>query len=125
MIAADNNCGRWILSGFPPTIPVELFGAIDNEADTVLMIAARVGDNNLLQNLIQRKVDVNWKNNAGKTALIEAVLNGRYDAVQELINAGADTSVTLTEVSTPVHLAKRAGFEEIANLLEEHSVENA
>lgn len=49
--------------------------------------------------------------------IIQAVRNGCYDAVQLLINAGADVNVLGSQNSTPLHNAMWYGFEDIAKLL--------
>ena len=55
--------------------------------------AARVGDLEAVKGFLAKGVDVNERNQAGETALMEACANGKVEVVKLLIEKGADAKV--------------------------------
>ena len=66
------------------------------------MTAARGGYIEILQILIQAEVDLNIQNEAGRTAILLAVMEGDVEAVRILIEAGADINIMTPEGVTPL-----------------------
>ena len=64
--------------------------ARDEKGNTELILAARSGELEIVQALIDAGVDVNHQNIYGNTALIESAKRGHLETVRALIGAGAD-----------------------------------
>jgi ankyrin repeat protein len=65
-----------------------------NTGDAPLHTAALVGNIDLAKRLITAGADVNTQNDAGWTALKQAVVTRKIEVVKYLIAAGADTKIT-------------------------------
>lgn len=90
---------------------------------TALIAAAHLGHAEVVRELIRAGAPLDHVNNLGWTALIEAVVLGdggpRHVAtVQALVEAGADTGLADRAGATPLELARRRGYGEIAAILE-------
>jgi ankyrin repeat protein len=78
----------------------------------------------LLRVVLKFKPDLEARNSGGYTPLLEAVANGRLEAVKLLLEAGADpNNAYLREGATPLHLAASKGFTDIAALLLAHKAD--
>lgn len=62
----------------------------DRAGNTLLMMAARNGQDELLEFLLRNRANVLKKNKYGDTALMLAALSGRTKAARELIQAGSE-----------------------------------
>ncbi|KAJ5503662.1 hypothetical protein N7463_006536 [Penicillium fimorum] len=69
----------------------------DVSIDYALHVAAFRSDSSYVQCLIEHGANVNYITPAGRTALHEAVMNGFFDTVTVLVNAGADVNQQQTE----------------------------
>lgn len=58
----------------------------------VIIHAARLGNIEVLQELIRQQADLNAQDEKGYTPLIIACYNNRYEAARLLIQAGADVN---------------------------------
>lgn len=65
------------------------------EGNTLLMIAALGGNEEVVQYLLSQKVPLETKNKRGDTALAFAVANSQSEVAKLLISAGADVDVTV------------------------------
>ena len=68
--------------------PIRLF-ARDEAGNTALIEATRLGHEDIAEDLITARADVNIANNAGQTALALALQNGHTDIALKLRQAGA------------------------------------
>lgn len=90
---------------------------------TALIPAAEHGYIDVVEVLLtQTKIDVNHVNNLGWTALLEAIIlnNGnksQQEAVQLLIEHGADVNIADHDNVTPLQHAREKGFKEIEAIL--------
>ncbi|QBN20097.1 ankyrin repeat domain-containing protein [Flavobacterium nackdongense] len=66
---------------------------VDNEGNTVLMVAASARDNEALELLLPIVKNVNIQNNKGESALTMAIKSGTPEAASVLLNKGADPKV--------------------------------
>lgn len=95
----------------------------DAEGNTSLHLAARLGYSAIARRLLTNAVPVDAANNAGRTALREALLAdactaGHIEVVGLLVNAGADVGRTTPDGRPPLELARAANCPEIVAILE-------
>ena len=89
---------------------------------TALIAAAHLGHGEVVRMLIKAGAPLNHVNNLGWTALIEAIVLGdggkRHIAVlKALVEAGADVNLADRSGKTPLMLAKKHGYTEMAAIL--------
>ena len=90
---------------------------------TALIAAAHLGHDEVVRVLIAAKAPLDHVNNLGWTALIESIVLGdggkRHIAtLKALVDAGANVNLPDRSGETPLALAKRRGFNEMAKILE-------
>jgi len=90
---------------------------------TALIAAAHLGHDEAVRILIAAKAPLDHVNNLGWTALIESIVLGdggkRHTATLEaLVDAGANVNLADRFGDTPLTLAKKRGFSEMAKILE-------
>lgn len=92
--------------------------AESNNGDTPLTVAASEhGDHKIVELLIKKKCDINYRNNDGNTALIFAAHNNYLPLAQLLIKNGADINSTNYENGTALFAASQAGNRKMVQLL--------
>ena len=97
--------------------PVDLVGYSQY---TPLHSAAIVGDSEIVQALLDWKLDINAKYAVGWTPLCSALLDrppNYFEVLQLLLDHGADPNARTTDGSTPLHLASSYGTVEDLRLL--------
>jgi len=90
---------------------------------TALIAAAHLGHDEVVRMLIAAKAPLDHVNNLGWTALIESIVLGdggkRHTAtLKALVDAGANVNLADRSGDTPLTLAKKPGFSEMAKILE-------
>jgi len=90
---------------------------------TALIAAAHLGHDEVVRMLIAAKAPLDHVNNLGWTALIESIVLGdggkRHIAtLKALVDAGANVNLADRSGDTPLTLAKKRGFSEMAKILE-------
>ncbi|KAH8197346.1 hypothetical protein TruAng_008476 [Truncatella angustata] len=78
------------------------------------------GDLAQLRHLVQRNVDINVQDGLQETALFAAVCHQHVDAVELLLQAGANPNLTCSNSWKALHAVSRSGNEGIARLLLRH-----
>ena len=73
----------------------------------------------MVQLLVEAGADVNATSYSGKTALMEAVLIGRADVIEILLDASADTAIVDDFGDSAVSIAEAAGYDELARKIRE------
>ena len=91
--------------------------SVDANGNTPLMVAAALGQTDVVATLIDDKADVNARGRIGNTALIYAVQEGHTDIVQILIEAGARVNVQNEYGNNPRDLAIGYGKRDIVEIL--------
>ena len=82
-----------------------------------LDMAARNGDENVVDALIVAGADVNKADERGCTPLLRAIRNGKATVVAALIAAGADVNKANEDECTPLHFAAREGNAAVVDAL--------
>ncbi|CAH1783527.1 unnamed protein product [Owenia fusiformis] len=77
----------------------------DKYGNCPLMNAASKGYIDVMDVLIARGADVNWKNDSGKTALMMACYTGKLESVERLRQAGASYDITDKAGCAAIHSA--------------------
>ena len=90
---------------------------------TALIAAAHHGHVEVIRALIARKAPLDHVNNLGWTALMEAIVLGdggarHTESLRILLAAGANPNIGDRDGVTPLTLARRRGYGEMARLLE-------
>jgi len=90
---------------------------------TALIAAAHLGHDEVVRMLIAAKAPLDHVNNLGWTALIESIVLGnggkRHTAtLKALVDSGANVNLADRSGDTPLTLAKKRGFNEMAKILE-------
>ena len=92
--------------------------AVNNNGETALMKACKVGDTETLNVLLNAEADINIKNTMGCTLIHHAVLRGCSRAtLQAIINHGADVNATEKNNMTALMIACIQKNEEPINVL--------
>ncbi|XP_022891704.1 ankyrin repeat domain-containing protein 50-like [Olea europaea var. sylvestris] len=82
-----------------------------------VLSAARRGEVDLLESLLEKGASVNFSDQYGLTPLHIAAIKGHKDAVMMLVEFGADLESQDAEGHTPLHLAVEGGSVEIVQIL--------
>jgi hypothetical protein len=85
---------------------------------TELRRAAERGDLSALRRLLEMRVEIDSRDSLGRTALMLATLRGHEEAVDLLLDNGADPNVADNRGTTPVQAAKAANAAAIVTALE-------
>lgn len=93
--------------------------SVDNEGNTPLMLAAKVGNPRMARILLAHQPNLNAKNLKGETALMIAAENGQYYIARQLIARGANTLERNSSGLTAEDIALRNGQPQIVDLLKE------
>ncbi len=88
---------------------------LEAENNSILITAAKVGDTNIVQGMLNKGIDVNAKDSGGNTALIWAAWYGHIDTAKLLLDNGADVNIKNNFGDTALALAE----EEIFDLLKQ------
>ena len=92
--------------------------AAPHDLEQALQEAARTGNTAQLERLLQQGALVNAPDEAGRTPLMLAVMNGQTDMVRRLLALGASPAVTDREGLNALQHARRLGLDRMAALLE-------
>ncbi len=104
-----------------PTKPLQSGGAVESAFWAVFMRAAAAGDTDTVRRLASEGVEVNGQSPNGTTALIAAAKNGHAETAFELVELGADISMTDGEGVSAIDWAKKKGQTLIVQGLEQRS----
>lgn len=86
---------------------------VDQQGNTPLMIASKVGNTRILDIILSHNPDINKQNNNGTTALMIAAQTGQNHVVRKLVKHGANLSDRDQDGNTASELAAKFGHEEI------------
>jgi ankyrin repeat protein len=111
----------WVVIGFAfvavPATGLLLWNENKPAAPAALFDAARQGNLNQMQGLLDRGIDVDGRDQGGLTALLYAAHAGHPEVVTLLLERGADINVKGVAGDTPLMKAARKGHAECVTLL--------
>ncbi|WP_234567367.1 ankyrin repeat domain-containing protein [Rhodohalobacter sp. 614A] len=90
---------------------------VDQDGNTPLMVAAKIGNPRIVRILLAHNPDLNKKNSAGNTALMIASEHGQTFVVEQLLAKGADENAKNAMGFTSLEIAKRNGHAAIVDIL--------
>jgi hypothetical protein len=117
--AADIAGAKRDYSGFVGGAP----GAQTDSAANLgsgLIDAAGQGNFTGARHFLREGADVNWRDGAGRTPLLVAVLGGHADVIDLLLQSGADPNVADARGVTPLRAAEAGGRADIVATLTAH-----
>ena len=91
-----------------------------NDGTTPLILAARLANEGMLDQLVMSECDLNLADDCGKTALHWGASVNNVDGVRVLLQNGANRDAQNHREETPLFLAAREGSFQCARLLLEH-----
>lgn len=95
----------------------ENINAQDENGDTPLMLAARIGHTELCGVLLDAGADINMQNAEGLTALHQAIGSNRVKTAVLLVENGADLTIKNNLGATPLEFSDLHGNSEISSIL--------
>jgi ankyrin repeat protein len=90
---------------------------VDQEGNTPLMVAAKVGNLRILDIIFSHNPEVNAQNNNGSTALMIAAQTGQLQVVKKLVENGAEAALRDNNDNTALTLASKFGHDKIVSYL--------
>lgn len=93
---------------------IQDINAVNGKGDTLLIVAATLGDEEALKELIMAGADINKPNAFTKdTALIRSLYNGYPEIARRLVNSGANLNVTNNYGHSPLFIALEKNYPEV------------
>ena len=89
------------------------------EKNTPLLIAAKNGNAEIVKVLLEKKANIEARNDAGDTPLFVAAKEGHEEIVKMLLNAEANLDVTDVSGETPLSIATKNGHVKVVEILRE------
>jgi ankyrin repeat protein len=83
---------------------------------SLLIRSAQNNDTIALKQLIGKGVDIEWKDERGRTALMAATYGNHIEAVEILVRAGADVNAQDNQLNSPFLYAGAEGFTQIVKI---------
>lgn len=95
---------------------------VDQQGNTPLMVAAKIGNLRILNIILAHNPDINQQNKKGMTALMIAAKTGQLQVVEKLLAHGADYSIQEKDGNTAIDLASRFGHSQIVTYFKESRI---
>lgn len=95
----------------------------NKQGETLLMLAAREGHEEIVKTLVLQGTDVNAKSNKGHNAMSYSSRYGHLAVVQYLLNHGAEVNITNNNGWTPLLKAARGGHLAVVDYLLAHDAD--
>ncbi len=99
--------------------------ALNETAETKLLMAATRGDINVLRHLLKNGADINTRDRDGATALILATRDNYGNIVRALVNRGANVHLKAHNGDTALGVATKNSLSEIIQILQEGRTKGA
>src|SRR5699024_464078 len=91
----------------------------DQNGNTPLMVAAKVGNHRILDIILSHNPNINKHNKGGKTALIIAAETGQLSVVEKLLAHNDETSIKDHDNNTALTLTSKFGHKKIVDLIKD------
>ena len=98
-------------------IPISSIYALTQDEETFLD-AAIFGDEDVIEKILSKSIDVNIQDDVGNTALILACMEGHIKVVELLIKANADKTIVNKYGNDALFYAKQGHYIDIIKLIE-------
>jgi hypothetical protein len=85
-----------------------------------LIVAAQEGFSEIVQTLIDAKVDMEARTPDGLSALMAAARDGHLETVQLLLNSGADADAVTNQGTSALMMAKQFNQDKVIEVMEKH-----
>lgn len=89
-----------------------------NQDEETFLDAAIFGDEDVIEKIIAKNINVNIQDDVGNTALILACMEGHVKVVELLVKANADKTIVNKYGNDALFYAKRKNYNNIIKLLE-------
>jgi len=96
---------------------------VHSNGKTALMVAAKQGNKERIQALIEQGAEVNRSNRNGGTPIMYGALSGETETVSLLLEHGAKVNAVAENGWTALMIASVKGYVDVARLLLEHGAE--
>ncbi|MFG1905578.1 ankyrin repeat domain-containing protein [Kribbella sp. NPDC048928] len=129
-IQDDRKDSAWLVTGVTGSVamletllPADPDLALRNRFGGISVIpASERGHVDYVRRVVKTDINLNYVNDLGWTALLEAIILGKgtkpwQDIVQILVDAGADPGLADKDGVTPLQHAQSSGYDEIAKIL--------
>ena len=108
--AARNGDSELLLQAIDAGLPVNM---TNDKGNTLLMLVAYAGHNELVGNLLARNADPNRLNDMGQSIIAGAVFKGHEGVVRTLMKAGADPRLGKPTAIEAAHMFNKKDLMEI------------
>lgn len=89
-----------------------------NQEEETFLDAAIFGDEDVIEKIIAKNINVNVQDDVGNTALILACMEGHIKVVELLIKANADKSIVNKYGNNALFYAKQKNYADIIKMIE-------
>ena len=89
-----------------------------NQDEETLLDASIFGDDDIVEKILEKNIDINIQDDAGNTALILAAMEGHTKVVALLLQSDADKSIVNKHGKNALFYARQKNHRNIIRLLE-------
>lgn len=89
-----------------------------NQDEETLLDASIFGDDDIVEKILEKNIDINIQDDVGNTALILAAMEGHTKVVALLLNSDADKSIVNKHGNNALFYARQRNHRNIIKLLE-------
>ncbi|MEI0604574.1 ankyrin repeat domain-containing protein [Brachyspira alvinipulli] len=98
-------------------IPLNTAYSLTQDEETFLD-AAIFGDEDVIEKILKKNININIQDDVGNTALILACMEGHIEVVKLLVKANADKSIVNKYGNNALFYAKKKNYPDIVKLIQ-------